>query len=145
MAPAAVRVEPSGRLAQAWLDGTAPFIRCWLTRLRGWSPATECIDYITKKNVLTEAVYADALYMVRCSTPRLHARPRANSRLLTPAHPLRFNAQIKSNLFRALPLGARDFNVSYDPEEDEPNLEPSWPHLQLVFEFFLRSFLFMDF
>lgn len=26
----------------------------------------------------------------------------------------------------------------YDPEEDEPILEPSWPHLQVVYEFFLR-------
>ena len=25
----------------------------------------ECIEYISKKNVLTEAVYADALHMVR--------------------------------------------------------------------------------
>ena len=26
----------------------------------------------------------------------------------------------------------------YDPEEDEPVLEVSWPHLQVVYEFFLR-------
>ena len=26
----------------------------------------------------------------------------------------------------------------YDPEEDEPVLNPSWPHLQIVYEFLLR-------
>ncbi len=41
---------------------------------------------------------------------------------------------VKCNLFRALPPQAEDF----DPEEDEPAMEPSWPHLQVVYEFFLR-------
>lgn len=27
---------------------------------------------------------------------------------------------------------------AYDPEEDEPVLELAWPHLQIVYEFFLR-------
>ncbi len=26
----------------------------------------------------------------------------------------------------------------FDPEEDEPAMESSWPHLQVVYEFFLR-------
>lgn len=26
----------------------------------------------------------------------------------------------------------------FDPEEEEPALEPAWPHLQIVYEFFLR-------
>lgn len=41
---------------------------------------------------------------------------------------------VKVNLFRTLPPQADDF----DPEEDEPAMEPSWPHLQVVYEFFLR-------
>ena len=28
--------------------------------------------------------------------------------------------------------------AEFDPEEDEPTLEAAWPHLQLVYEFFLR-------
>lgn len=27
---------------------------------------------------------------------------------------------------------------AFDPEEDEPVLELAWPHLQVVYEFFLR-------
>lgn len=27
---------------------------------------------------------------------------------------------------------------AFDPEEDEPVLELAWPHLQIVYEFFLR-------
>ena len=38
------------------------------------------------------------------------------------------------------PLGA-----DYDPEEDEPNLEVAWPHLQLVYDFFLRFLESPDF
>lgn len=41
---------------------------------------------------------------------------------------------VSANVCRALPPPTDDF----DPEEDEPVLESSWPHLQLVYEFFLR-------
>mmetsp|Transcript_6751 Transcript_6751/g.9446 ORF Transcript_6751/g.9446 Transcript_6751/m.9446 type:complete len:592 (-) Transcript_6751:419-2194(-) len=41
---------------------------------------------------------------------------------------------VRINLCRTLPPPTED----YDPEEDEPVLEPSWPHLQVVYEFFLR-------
>lgn len=41
---------------------------------------------------------------------------------------------VKMNLFRTLPPQTEDF----DPEEDEPAMEPAWPHLQVVYEFFLR-------
>ncbi|KAI7879202.1 serine/threonine-protein phosphatase 2A [Mucor mucedo] len=41
------------------------------------------------------------------------------------------------NLFRTIPPPI-DREEGYDPEEDEPTLESAWPHLQLVYEFFLR-------
>jgi serine/threonine-protein phosphatase 2A regulatory subunit B' len=34
---------------------------------------------------------------------------------------------------------------AYDPEEDEPVLELAWPHLQIVYEFFLRFLESPDF
>uniref|UniRef100_A0A7S1FZL3 Serine/threonine protein phosphatase 2A regulatory subunit n=1 Tax=Corethron hystrix TaxID=216773 RepID=A0A7S1FZL3_9STRA len=43
-------------------------------------------------------------------------------------------ACINANVVRALPPATDDF----DPEEDEPVLEPAWPHLQVAYEFFLR-------
>ena len=43
------------------------------------------------------------------------------------------------NLFRALPPTNSPNGAEFDPEEDEPTLEAAWPHLQLVYEFFLRS------
>lgn len=43
-------------------------------------------------------------------------------------------ACITANVCRALPPATDDF----DPEEDEPVLEPAWPHLQVAYEFFLR-------
>lgn len=42
---------------------------------------------------------------------------------------------ISTNIFRTLPPSE---NPDFDPEEDEPTLEASWPHMQLVYEFLLR-------
>jgi len=44
---------------------------------------------------------------------------------------------VSANIFRALPSRKRDL-MAFDPDEDEPALEPAWPHLQIVYEFFLR-------
>ncbi|KAK6134697.1 hypothetical protein DH2020_031622 [Rehmannia glutinosa] len=48
---------------------------------------------------------------------------------------------LSANLFRALPSPNHDSKLLgdvYDPEDDEPTAEPSWPHLQIVYEFLLR-------
>ncbi|KAI8486621.1 Serine/threonine-protein phosphatase 2A 56 kDa regulatory subunit beta isoform [Branchiostoma belcheri] len=49
---------------------------------------------------------------------------------------------IASNIFRTLPPSE---NTEFDPEEDDPTLEASWPHLQIVYEFFLRFLESPDF
>ncbi|XP_051854384.1 serine/threonine-protein phosphatase 2A 56 kDa regulatory subunit alpha isoform isoform X1 [Antechinus flavipes] len=49
---------------------------------------------------------------------------------------------ISVNIFRTLPPSD---NPDFDPEEDEPTLEASWPHIQLVYEFFLRFLESPDF
>ena len=49
------------------------------------------------------------------------------------------------NLFRTLPPAANPTGAEFDPEEDEPTLEAAWPHLQLVYEFFLRCLESPDF
>jgi serine/threonine-protein phosphatase 2A regulatory subunit B' len=40
---------------------------------------------------------------------------------------------VRVNLFRTLPPQTEDF----DPEEDEPTMEPAWPHLQVDQRFIL--------
>lgn len=50
--------------------------------------------------------------------------------------------QVACNLFRTLPPCE---NPDYDPEEDDPTLEAAWPHLQLIYEFFLRFLESQDF
>jgi serine/threonine-protein phosphatase 2A regulatory subunit B' len=48
-------------------------------------------------------------------------------------------SMVSSNIFRTLPpQHGRLAHAFFDPEEDEPALELSWPHLQIVYEFFLR-------
>lgn len=47
-------------------------------------------------------------------------------------------AQTATNLFRPLPPHLNPMGVEYDPEEDEPILEAAWPHIQLMYELFLR-------
>jgi len=45
---------------------------------------------------------------------------------------------LKVNIFRALKRNDPDPLALSDPEGDEPCFEKAWPHLQLVYEFFLR-------
>jgi len=45
---------------------------------------------------------------------------------------------VGANIFRALPSSRKSLMSVFDPEEEEPALEPAWPHLQIVYEFFLR-------
>lgn len=42
------------------------------------------------------------------------------------------------NIFRSLPPSSNQNVPEFDPEEDEPPLEPSWPHLQLVYNLLIR-------
>ena len=46
--------------------------------------------------------------------------------------------QFSANLFRSIPPQVNPTGDAFDPEEDEPVLELAWPHLQIVYEFFLR-------
>lgn len=52
---------------------------------------------------------------------------------------LEITKMVAANLFRAFP-SSHDNKLPdvYDPEDDEPAMEPSWPHLQIVYEFLLR-------
>ncbi|XP_022962841.1 serine/threonine protein phosphatase 2A 57 kDa regulatory subunit B' beta isoform-like [Cucurbita moschata] len=53
---------------------------------------------------------------------------------------------ISVNIFRCLPPAAHENTgqENADPEEDEPYLEPSWQHLQLVYELLLRYVVSSD-
>lgn len=69
----------------------------------------EMVEFVTQnRGVLTEPVYPEVVHM------------------------------FSHNLFRALPPTNNPSGAEFDPEEDEPTLEAAWPHLQLVYEFFLR-------
>ncbi|CAP59521.1 Serine/threonine protein phosphatase 2A regulatory subunit [Caenorhabditis elegans] len=50
-----------------------------------------------------------------------------------------------TNLFRPLSPPTNPIGAEFDPDEDEPTLEAAWPHLQLVYEFFLRFLECPDF
>ena len=47
-------------------------------------------------------------------------------------------AMVGKNLFRTFANNKDPRAAPYDPEDDEPILEPAWPHLHLVYTFFLR-------
>ncbi|SPN98966.1 related to B56-delta regulatory subunit of protein phosphatase 2A [Cephalotrichum gorgonifer] len=50
-----------------------------------------------------------------------------------------------TNLFRPIPPPVNPQGEAFDPEEDEPVLEVAWPHIQVVYEFFLRFIESQDF
>lgn len=69
----------------------------------------EMLEYITtQRGVITEQIYPEVVKM------------------------------FASNLFRSIPPQVNPTGDAFDPEEDEPVLEMAWPHLQIVYEFFLR-------
>ncbi|CAI9277133.1 unnamed protein product [Lactuca saligna] len=47
---------------------------------------------------------------------------------------------VSLNIFRRLTPQPRDNKIleTFDGEEEEPSMDPSWPHLQLIYEFILR-------
>ncbi|KAI8425333.1 hypothetical protein MSG28_007104 [Choristoneura fumiferana] len=76
----------------------------------------EMVEYVTsQRGVVTEAIYPEAVSMFAI------------------------------NLFRTLPPSSNPNGAEFDPEEDEPTLEAAWPHLQLVYELFLRLLESPDF
>jgi len=80
----------------------------------------EMLEYITsQRGVITEAIYPEVVQMVRRS-------------------PAALILQFSTNLFRSIPPQVNPTGDAFDPEEDEPVLELAWPHLQIVYEFFLR-------
>ncbi|TFK29872.1 protein phosphatase 2A regulatory B subunit [Coprinopsis marcescibilis] len=69
----------------------------------------EMLEYITtQRGVITESIYPEVVNM------------------------------FATNLFRSIPPPVNPTGDAFDPEEDEPVLELAWPHLQIVYEFFLR-------
>uniref|UniRef100_A0A1I8IJS3 Serine/threonine protein phosphatase 2A regulatory subunit n=1 Tax=Macrostomum lignano TaxID=282301 RepID=A0A1I8IJS3_9PLAT len=76
----------------------------------------ELLDHvITSRGAITEPVYAEAVFM------------------------------FSANVFRTLPPPSNPIGAEFDPEEDEPALDAAWPHLHLVYEFFLRFLESPDF
>ncbi|KAL7823781.1 putative B56-delta regulatory subunit of protein phosphatase 2A [Trichoderma gracile] len=70
----------------------------------------------------------------------------ANNRqvITEPMYP-RVVDMFSKNLFRPIPPPLNPQGEAFDPEEDEPVLEVAWPHIQVVYEFFLRFIESQDF
>jgi serine/threonine-protein phosphatase 2A regulatory subunit B' len=95
----------------------------------------EMLEYITHHTgVITSSIYPEVVIMV-CD----HLKDASIS--LTNIT----STQFATNLFRSLPPPVNPTGDAFDPEEDEPVLELAWPHLQIVYEFFLRFLESPDF
>ncbi|OEH76847.1 serine threonine protein phosphatase 2a b56 delta [Cyclospora cayetanensis] len=51
---------------------------------------------------------------------------------------------VSANIFRPLPPSQHRGVALLEPEEEEPQLDSSWPHIQIVYEFFLRFIVSND-
>ncbi|KAI3637116.1 hypothetical protein MIR68_004822 [Amoeboaphelidium protococcarum] len=70
---------------------------------------SEMVEYISNnRGVITEPIYPEVIKM------------------------------FSQNVFRTIPPQMNPSGDAFDPEEDEPVLELGWPHLSIVYEFFLR-------
>ena len=56
---------------------------------------------------------------------------KTQSNVLTPRVVPEITRMFAANMFRALPPPSTPPGVEFDPEEDEPQLETAWPHLQV--------------
>ncbi|ODV80677.1 B56-domain-containing protein [Suhomyces tanzawaensis NRRL Y-17324] len=54
-------------------------------------------------------------------------------------------SMFKKNLFRPIPPPVNPVGELFDPDEDEPVSELAWPHMQAIYEFFLRFIELPDF
>jgi hypothetical protein len=70
----------------------------------------------------------------------IEALSRTNSAARTISDNLyaSFFAMVFANLFRPLAPPVNPCGDAFDPTEDEPVLEPTWPHLRLVYELLIR-------
>jgi|EP00945_MAST-04E_sp_MAST-4E-sp1_P007624 serine/threonine-protein phosphatase 2A regulatory subunit B' len=64
----------------------------------------------------------------------------SSQKFFTEAMLPRVVTMVEKNIFRALPPPDDEYN----PEEDAPIFEPSWPHLCIVYEFLLRFIMSPD-
>ncbi|KAF2467989.1 protein phosphatase 2A regulatory B subunit [Lindgomyces ingoldianus] len=68
-----------------------------------------------------------------------------NRQVITEKMYPRVVEMFSKNLFRPIPPPMNPQGEAFDPEEDEPVLEVAWPHIQVVYEFFLRFIESQDF
>ncbi|KAG4030191.1 hypothetical protein MFRU_013g02110 [Monilinia fructicola] len=68
-----------------------------------------------------------------------------NRQVITEAMYPKVVEMFSKNLFRPIPPPINPQGEAFDPEEDEPVLEVAWPHIQVVYEFFLRFIESQDF
>lgn len=68
-----------------------------------------------------------------------------NRQVITDAMYPKVVDMFSKNLFRPIPPPMNPQGEAFDPEEDEPVLEVAWPHIQVVYEFFLRFIESQDF
>ncbi|KAI9864727.1 MAG: Serine/threonine-protein phosphatase 2A 56 kDa regulatory subunit delta isoform [Vezdaea acicularis] len=68
-----------------------------------------------------------------------------NRQVITESMYPRVVDMFSKNLFRPIPPPVNPQGEAFDPEEDEPVLEVAWPHIQVVYEFFLRFIESQDF
>lgn len=108
----------------------------------------DLVDYINSgSGKFTEAVSPRRLRVQVALPPRWRTHGlllNTTGSFLSQASP-HIVAMLSANLFRSLPPSRHPSSLeSYDLDEEEPNLEPSWPHLAIAYEFLLRYVVSSD-
>ncbi|KAF7145253.1 hypothetical protein RHSIM_Rhsim04G0142000 [Rhododendron simsii] len=117
-------------------------------------PASECQTLFLRKVQLScfQFDMSDALKMMRekeikrQSLVELVDFVQSGSGKITETNQEGIIKMISINIFRCLAPASRENTGSQnmDPEEEEPYMDPAWPHLQLVYELLLRYVVSSD-
>ncbi|ODQ64185.1 protein phosphatase 2A regulatory B subunit [Nadsonia fulvescens var. elongata DSM 6958] len=92
-------------------------------------------EYITFKGSDSNSPSGLSLPTSSLASPSFTSNPAA---IMTPYIYQKIIETVSINIFRPIPPPVNPIGEIYDPLEDEPIFEPAWPHLQLVYKFFLK-------
>lgn len=100
----------------------------------------------TKKIIQCEVIFDFSMPIFDIRNKEIKAGALNDILWMTTEHPASLGEQqyqevfvmFAKNVFRAIPPSPNPVGEEFDPEDDEPLYDPSWPHTHLIYEILIR-------